>query len=164
MRRIIIGVVAGVLGGLLFGIMMQMMTAPTPDGARVPMMTMVAMVVRSESIAVGWLYHLFNSAVIGGLFGLLFGSRVRSIGSGLGWGALWGIVWWVLGGLILMPLLLGMAAFAPLALAPMRMVAVGSLAGHLVYGLVLGATYALLQARSATLSTMDHERPLPSRR
>ena len=147
MRRIAAGAVAGILGGILFGIMMQMMTAPTPEGARMPMMAMVAMVVKSQSIAVGWLYHLFNSAVIGALFGILLGSRVSSVGSGLGWGAAWGIVWWVLGGLILMPVLLGMPAFAPLMMPPMRMVAVGSLFGHLMYGLVLGAAYALLGAR-----------------
>ncbi|MGH7557487.1 MAG: hypothetical protein ACREMD_06865 [Gemmatimonadota bacterium] len=150
MRRIVPGAVAGILGGLVFGIMMQNMTAPTPEGMRMPMMAMVAMVVGSTSIAVGWVYHLFNSAVIGGLFGLLLGGRVNSVGAGLGWGAVWGIVWWVLGGLILMPLLLGMPAFASLQMPEMRMVAVGSLVGHLVYGLVLGATYAKLGQRTPT--------------
>lgn len=154
MRRIVSGAVAGILAGILFGIMMQMMTAPTPEGMRMPMMAMVAMVVGSTSIVAGWVYHLFNSAVIGGLFGLLLGRRVGSVGDGLGWGAAWGIVWWVLGGLILMPLLLGMPAFAPLAMAPMRMVAVGSLVGHLVYGLVLGAAYAKLAVRSATAAAI----------
>lgn len=147
MRRILLGAVAGILGGIVFGIMMQMMTAPTPEGMRMPMMAMVAMVVGSTSIAVGWIYHLFNSAVIGGLFSLLLGGRVASLGSGLGWGAAWGLVWWVLGGLILMPLMLDMPAFAPLQMAPMRMVAMGSLIGHLVYGLLLGAAYAKLGAR-----------------
>jgi hypothetical protein len=56
------GIVAGLLGGVFFGIMMQMMTAPTPEGGQMPMMVMVAKVVRSDSMAVGWLYHLFNSA------------------------------------------------------------------------------------------------------
>lgn len=41
------GAVAGLLAGLVFGVMMQMMTAPTPDGGRMPMMAMVAMVVGS---------------------------------------------------------------------------------------------------------------------
>ena len=147
MRRIALGAVAGILGGIVFGIMMQMMTAPTPEGMRMPMMAMVAMVVGSTSIAVGWAYHIFNSAVIGGLFGLLLGGRVGSVGGGLGWGATWGLVWWVLGGLILMPIMLDMPAFGPLQMAPMRMVAVGSLIGHLVYGLVMGASYAKLGAR-----------------
>ncbi|MGH7563656.1 MAG: hypothetical protein ACREK5_04445, partial [Gemmatimonadota bacterium] len=149
-RRIVPGAVAGILGGLVFGIMMQNMTAPTPEGMRMPMMAMVAMVVGSTSIAVGWAYHLVNSAVIGGLYGLLIGGRLGSVGGGLGWGAVWGFVWWVLGGLILMPLLLGMPAFASLQMPEMRMVAVGSLVGHLVYGLVLGATYAKLGPRTPT--------------
>jgi uncharacterized membrane protein YagU involved in acid resistance len=151
MRRIVTGAVAGILGGIVFGIMMQMMTAPTPEGMRMPMMAMVAMVVGSTSIVVGWAYHLFNSAVIGGLFGLLLGRRVGSVGGGLGWGAVWGIVWWVLGGLILMPLLLGMPAFASLQMTEMRMVAAGSLIGHVVYGLVLGVAYAKLGAHAPTI-------------
>ena len=154
MRRLLLGAVAGILGGIVFGIMMQMMTAPTPEGMRMPMMAMVAMVVGSTSIAVGWVYHIFNSAVIGGLFGLLLGGRVHSVGGGLGWGAAWGLVWWVLGGLILMPTMLDMPAFAPLQMAPMRMVAVGSLIGHLVYGLALGAAFSKLsERRSATPAT-----------
>ncbi|MCR4342151.1 MAG: hypothetical protein NUW01_19920, partial [Gemmatimonadaceae bacterium] len=60
--RVLAGAAAGLAGGLIFGMMMQLMSAPTPDGGSMPMMAMVAMVVKSESIVVGWLYHLFNSA------------------------------------------------------------------------------------------------------
>jgi hypothetical protein len=140
--RVAAGAVAGLIAGVVFGLMMQAMSAPTPDGGQMPMMAMVAMVVGSTSIAVGWLYHLFNSAVIGALFGWLFGARVHAVGTGLAWGAAWGLVWWVVGGLVLMPIALGMAPFAPLMMAPMRPVAMGSLMGHLVYGLVLGGAYA----------------------
>jgi hypothetical protein len=129
---------------MVFGMMMQMMSAPTPGGQSMPMMAMVAKVVRSDSIAVGWLYHLFNSAVIGGIFGWLLGSRASGYRAGFGWGAAYGIVWWVLGGLILMPVLLGMPPFAPLMMAPMRMVAMGSLMGHLIFGLILGGVFAKL--------------------
>ncbi|MCR4340420.1 MAG: hypothetical protein NUW01_11120, partial [Gemmatimonadaceae bacterium] len=94
------------------------------------------------SIVVGWLYHLFNSAVIGALFGAILGQRVVDRRSGLAFGAAWGVVWWVLGGLILMPVALGMDPFAPLQMPPMRPVALGSLMGHLVYGLILGFVYA----------------------
>lgn len=140
--RVLAGAAAGLAGGLIFGMMMQMMSAPTPDGGSMPMMAMVAMVVKSESVLVGWLYHLFNSAVIGALFGALLGQRAVDRRSGLVFGAAWGVVWWVLGGLILMPLALGMAPFAPLQMPPMRPVALGSLVGHLVYGLILGFVYA----------------------
>jgi hypothetical protein len=142
--RVAAGVVAGLIAGVVFGLVMQAMSAPTPDGGQVPMMAMVAMVVGSTSIAVGWAYHLFNSIVIGGLFALLFGARVRSFGSGVAFGAVWGLVWWVAGALVLMPIALGMPAFAPLMMAAMRSVAIGSLAGHLIFGVALGGAYAAL--------------------
>jgi hypothetical protein len=147
------GVVAGLVGGLVFGVMMQMMNAPTPEGGQMPMMAMVAKVMRSDGIAVGWLYHLFNSAVIGAIFGWLLGSRSQRIGEGIGWGAAYGFVWWILGGLILMPIFLGMSAFAPLMMAPMRPVAMGSLMGHLIYGLILGGGFAMLKQRIPGLTS-----------
>lgn len=142
---IVTGIVAGLIGGLVFGMMMQMMTAPTPDGGTMPLMVMVAMVVGSTSLMVGWLYHLFNSAVIGAIFGWLLGSRVHGYGSGLIWGAVYGVVWWVLGPLLLMPILLGMPPFAPLQMMPS--VAIGSLIGHIIYGLIVGAVFVWLYDR-----------------
>jgi uncharacterized membrane protein YagU involved in acid resistance len=141
------GIVAGLIAGIVFGVMMQTMTAPTPDGGRMPMMAMVAKVVRSDSMAVGWIYHLFNSAVIGAIFGWLFGNRAGSYGAGSGWGALYGVIWWVLGALVLMPLFLGMPPFAPLKM--MLPVAMGSLFGHLMYGVILGLLFVRLRSRAA---------------
>ena len=146
------GVAGGLIAGVVFGIMMQILTAPTPEGQEMPMMAMVAQVVGSESLIVGWVYHLFNSAVIGGIFGWLLGNKAHSYGSGTGWGALYGIFWWVLGGLVLMPMVLGMNAFAPVTMEPMRPVAMGSLMGHLVFGIILGASYiALTKKRAARI-------------
>ncbi len=139
------GIVAGLVGGVVFGIMMQMMNAPTPEGGQMPMMGMVARVVRSDSTLVGWLYHLLNSAIIGAVFGWLFGSRSRSFVAGLGWGTLYGFVWWIVGGLIVMPLFLGMPPFAPVQMEPMRPVAMGSLVGHLIYGIILGGGFVMLK-------------------
>ncbi len=135
------GIVGGLVAGVMFGTMMQMMTAPTPEGQQMPMMAMVAKVVRSDSVAIGWLYHLFNSAIIGALFGWTLGGRAQNYSAGIGWGALYGFGWWILGALILMPVLLGMPAFAPLMMAPMRPVAMGSLIGHIIYGLIVGAVF-----------------------
>jgi hypothetical protein len=139
------GIVSGLVGGVVFGVMMQMMTAPTPDGGQMPMIAMVAKVVRSDSMAVGWLYHLFNSAVIGAIFGWLLGGRSHNFGTGTGWGAAYGFAWWILGALILMPLFLGMPPFAPVQMEPMRPVAMGSLVGHLIYGIILGGGFAMLK-------------------
>ncbi len=148
------GIMAGLLGGFVFGAMMQMMSAPTPEGGQMPMMAMVAMVVRSDGAFAGWLYHLFNSAVIGALFGWMLGGRLQTLYAGLGWGALYGIVWWILGALILMPAFLGMAPFAPLLMEPMRPVAMGSLIGHLIYGIILGGGFVMLN-RSMTCAVRN---------
>ena len=139
--------VAGLAAGVVFGTMMQTMAAPTPDGGQMPMMAMVGQIVGSPSIGVGWLYHLFNSAVIGAIFGWLLGGRVHGYSSAVGWGAAYGFVWWIVGGLILMPVLLGMPPFAPLMMPPMRIIAMGSLVGHLIYGVILGGVFAWLYHR-----------------
>jgi len=142
------GIGAGLAAGVVFGLMMQMMTAPTPEGGAMPMMAMVAMVVRSNSVVVGWIYHLFNSAVIGAIFGWLAAGRLAGLTAGLGWGAAYGFLWWVLGALVLMPLFLGMPPFAPLMMEPMRPVALGSLMGHLIYGVILGGVFVMLGQRA----------------
>ncbi len=133
-QRIVGGVIGGVAGGLVFGAMMAMMG----------MLPMVASVVGSNSAVVGFLYHMFNSVVIGALFGLVFGGLSRTYGRGALFGLLYGAIWWVLGPMILMPLLLGMgsqfgAAFTP----PMLM----SLVGHLAYGLITGLVYVAYSKR-----------------
>jgi hypothetical protein len=143
------GIIAGLIAGVVFGIMMTVMHAPTPDGGSMPMMGMVAQVVGSSSLAVGWLYHLFNSAVIGGLFGWILGTRIGGYGGGAGWGAAYGVLWWVLGGLILMPVFLGMPAFAPLQMPMMRPVAFASLMGHAIFGVILGAAFVPLRRRGS---------------
>jgi hypothetical protein len=147
--RVLSGVVAGIIAGVAFGIMMTVMKAPTPEGTEIPMMTMVAMVVRSESPFIGWMYHLFNSALIGGLFGLLLGSTSDRSMTRAAWiGTLYGVAWWVIGGLVLMPLLLGMPVFAPLTMPMMRSVAMGSLVGHVVFGVILAVAFARLSLQT----------------
>jgi uncharacterized membrane protein YagU involved in acid resistance len=100
--------------------------------------------VGSQSPVVGFLYHMFNSVIIGAGFGIVFGVLSHTYGRGALLGLLYGAIWWVLGPMILMPLLLGMglqfgAAFTP----PMLM----SLVGHLAYGLITGLVYVAYTAR-----------------
>lgn len=140
------GIIAGLIAGVVFGVMMTMMMAPTPDGGEMPMMAMVAQVVGSTSLAVGWIYHLFNSAVIGAIFGWVLGRGDVGYGGGLLKGVLYGVFWWILGAQILMPLFLGMDPFASLRMPPMRVVAMGSLVGHVVFGAILGLVYVAIHA------------------
>ncbi len=127
-QRIMGGIVGGIAGGLVFGAMMGMMG----------MLPMVASVVGSQSALVGFVYHMFNSVIIGAIFGFAFGNQSHTFAQGAVWGLLYGFIWWILGPLVLMPLMLGMglqfgAAFTP----PMLM----SLMGHLIYGLITGLIY-----------------------
>lgn len=147
------GVVSGLVAGLVFGLGMQLMR--TPDG--MPVMQMVANVVGSDQIAVGWSYHLFNSAVIGAIFGLLLGGVTRTVGEGFLYGGLYGFAWWILGGLILMPLALGMPAFGPVLDAKMRAVALGSLGGHVLYGLILGGLFTAVHVREEEVAEAPSE-------
>jgi uncharacterized membrane protein YagU involved in acid resistance len=126
------GVVGGVAGGVAFGVMMTVMG----------MMPMVAMLVGSESVAVGWVVHLAISAFIGAVFGVLLAGRVSSFAVGAVLGLLYGAVWWVLGPLVIMPAQMGMPMFA------VNSAAVNSLVGHLVFGLVLGTVVAALRRRA----------------
>jgi uncharacterized membrane protein YagU involved in acid resistance len=122
-RRVVAGVAGGVAGGIVFGILMAMMG----------MLPMVAGLVGSDAPAIGFLVHIVISILIGLGLTVLFGNLllhgyVRGLIVGLGYGA----VWWVLGGLLSMPLLLGMAPFM------FDAGTLWSLVGHLLYGGTLG--------------------------
>ncbi len=129
--RVLNGVIGGIAGGVVFGALMQMMG----------MMGMIAQLVGSNSLAVGWVVHLAISAFIGATFAILLGSRVTGLGLGALLGMLYGAVWWVLGALVAMPAMMGMPVFQLNAMAWQ------SLAGHLVFGLILGLVFAALSRR-----------------
>ncbi|MGE3192014.1 MAG: hypothetical protein AB7K08_00930 [Microbacteriaceae bacterium] len=122
-RRALAGLIGGVAGGIMFGILMAVMA----------MLPMIASMVGSTSPVVGFAIHIGISIMIGlGLtviFGnLLLTSYPRGIVVGLGYG----VVWWVLGPLIVMPMMFGMTPFT------IDTTALFSLMGHLIYGAILG--------------------------
>jgi hypothetical protein len=130
-RRITAGVAGGLAGGVVFGLLMQMMG----------MIPMVAQLVGSTSVAVGWVVHLVISAVIGGGFGLVGARFLTGTATAVVAGGGYGVVWWVLGPLLLMPARLGMPLFTVDAMAWK------SLMGHVIFGVVLGAVAALVTRR-----------------
>ena len=142
------GVYAGLAGGVVFGVMMAMMG----------MLPMIGQMVGHPSAVTGFLVHLVISAVIGASFVVLFNRVVDSTSGGLGYGLLYGGAWWFLGPLTLMPLMMGMGlgmnwnAAAASAMLP-------SLVGHLIYGAILGTSYAWFQkcaCSEATSTTPAH--------
>lgn len=129
---IIAGMVGGVIAGAVFGVMMGMMG----------MLPMVAKLAGASSAGVGFIVHLVFSAIIGTGFGIVFGkTAAASRGVAAGLGLLYGIIWWFLGPLVIMPVWLGMGV--QLSAAGMTM-ALPSLWGHLIYGLILGILFPLL--------------------
>jgi hypothetical protein len=130
-----VGVVGGLLGGVVFGILMQ----------TTGMIPMVAMLVGSRSVAVGWLVHLAISAFIGASFAVLFGRLATSTGRAVVLGLGYGVVWWVVGGLLIMPAKLGMTGM----IFHVGKTQWQSLIGHLLYGLLLGLVFGLLAPRLA---------------
>lgn len=130
-HRIVYGVLGGLVGGVVFGVLMQMMG----------MIPMVAQLVGSSAVAVGWIVHLAISAFIGATFAILFGSLAKTLLPAALFGLAYGAVWWVLGALLMMPARLGMPVFE------FNTTAWQSLMGHLVYGLVLGLVFAALLRR-----------------
>jgi XapX domain-containing protein len=140
------GTLAGLVAGIVFGVLLSLFTVRTPAGNRVIMMELVGEMTGTKSLMIGWAYHLFDSIVMGAIFGALVGTRVRSYQEGFKFGPLFGLTWWILGGLFLMPILLGMSLFSPQTIEPVQPVALQSLLGHLVFGLILGGVFAAMKS------------------
>jgi len=127
-HRALSGGVGGIAGGVVFGAMMGAMG----------MLPMVAGLVGSSSAIVGFSTHIVISIIIGVGFGLTFGSLTHTYAQGTGWGVAYGALWWVLGPLVLMPLMMGAGLHLHLALTQPKLM---SLIGHLLFGLVAGVVY-----------------------
>jgi hypothetical protein len=131
--RLIAGAVGGLIGGIPLGIIMHSRE----------IMPMVADLIGSQSVGVGWLVHLFNSALFGAVFALLMFRWITTPISAMAAGIVYGIFWWIVGALLIMPAWLGMNEM----IFEINENAWWSLAGHLVFGILLGAIYALLLPR-----------------
>lgn len=127
---VIAGILGGLAGGVIFGILMGMMG----------MLPMVAKLIGSTSAIIGFIVHLGNAAIIGIIYGVLIGGRYTKLGSSLAAGFGYGVFWWFLGPLTLMPLFLGMGLGVNWNMGAMQAM-LPSLWGHILYGLVLAATY-----------------------
>ncbi len=128
-RAVLVGGGAGLAGGWLFGRAME----------SVDFLPVVAGVINGESELVSVLLHAVFAMLIGAGFGLLFQRDVRGFGSNMGWGVAYGMVWWFLGPLTILPAWSG----EPLDWSSENgSLYFGSFVGHVVYGLVIGLTYA----------------------
>jgi hypothetical protein len=127
------GAIAGLAGGVVFGSIMGMMG----------MLPMVGMLVRQENAVIGFSVHMLISAFIGAVYGLVAGRFALNTTTALIGGMINGVVWWVLGALVLMPLMLGMTQMVFVIGQPQWM----SLLGHLLFGLVTAFVFIPLVKR-----------------
>ena len=128
------GIIAGLGGGLIFGLMMAMMS----------MLPMVGMLVGQESSVVGFIVHMGISGFFGAVFGLVAVRFFQGWSQLLIAGVVYGIIVWVVGALVMMPLLLGMNEMVFQVGQAQWM----SLIGHIVFGLITGGIYAWLSQRA----------------
>ncbi len=127
------GVMGGLLGGLVFGALMGAMG----------MLPMVGQLVGLPTSVAGFFVHMVIASIIGGGYALISRLAARTLRSGIHTGIAYGFFWWFLGPLTLMPLLLGEGWGVSWTVKAMEN-GVPSLVGHLLFGLVLGASYARL--------------------
>lgn len=125
-RYVVNGVIGGVIGGILFGLFMQMMG----------MIGMIAGMVGSESLVVGWIVHLIISVIFGVTFALahLVISNVWTLA------VLFGIGIWIVGPLVVMPLMMGMGTNLANAFTPDQLM---NLVTHLFFSFVLAIVFKL---------------------
>ncbi len=117
--------IGGVVAGIIFGIFMQMM-------GKLPM---VAMLVGSESVAVGWFVHMVISVIFGLGFGVLASGRNNIYALAI----IYGIVLWVVGPLLIMPAMLGMGVMIGQAFTGAQLM---NLVTHLGFALILAFVYS----------------------
>ena len=150
------GALGGVVGAVGFGLLL-MVIAPDFLAAMVPALYGVEPIT-----AVGWLAHLAHGLILGVVFGALVerevvmmhirgdvetdaldetGPMLRTIGAGV----VYGLAVWAILPVLVMPAWLGAVGFAGAPTMPA--VAIETLAGHLLYGLLLGAVYAVTAGR-----------------
>lgn len=135
-KRIKNGITGGLIGGSVFGVMMGMMG----------MLPMIGKMVGQPSAGIGFFVHLIISATIGIGYSFTFGRCATVMKKGFGAGLIYGGIWWLLGPLTLMPLFMGMGLGVNWNLAAATKM-MPSLMGHLIYGVILGIVYVLLQRK-----------------
>jgi hypothetical protein len=130
-RAIVAGGLAGSLAGFIFG----QWVCPKNY------FPLLAGYGELESNTATVVLHFVIAFLIGATFGVLFQRDVRGYGSSMAWGLASGIFWWFLGPLTLFHV----AARSPLNWsADQASKLFSSLVGHILYGLMLGVTYATL--------------------
>lgn len=154
---IVVGAIVGLLAGLPTGIVLQLGTDLLP---------LFGGILGTESVVVGWVFHLVMSAVFGAFFGWhvrwpVFRTLTNSVAGAVMWGVIFGVVWYAY--IVIGVVIPGVTSLLGLpigdvpgpALGELTVAAAFSLA-YIIYGVVLGFGYATLESERAE---PDHRGP-----
>jgi hypothetical protein len=132
-----------VVAGLVFGVLIQF---------RLERMTAIGAMytLGDPSLTVGWIAHLFHSALFGAFFGLLADTgRLReaatNVAPAAGLGAAYAAGLWAVNIVFVWPLWLNATTFG--AEIPLPNLAVMPLIGHVIWGVLLGGLTAVALSR-----------------
>lgn len=154
-RLAVWGGLAGIAGGVVFALVWLLAAGP-----------LVVQVLDSISLAttrvvnpgLGLVSHMVISVIFGAMYAVsvsaIFSARVRYLRATL-LGLVYGVALWIMGGLVMLPVLLGHPPQFAAAFTPPFLV---DLTAHLVYGAVTGVGLVwLAQRRSAARSASSAE-------
>jgi uncharacterized membrane protein YagU involved in acid resistance len=123
-------IVGGIIGGIIFGMLMQMMG----------MIQMISMMVGSESLVVGWILHMIISLI----FGVGFVVLAKIIKNLILLTIVYGVLIWIVGPLLIMPMMLGMGPMIANAFAPDQLM---SLMTHIFFSVILAIVYKVMNGK-----------------
>jgi uncharacterized membrane protein YagU involved in acid resistance len=124
--------IGSTVAGVLFGIFMQVMG----------MMPMLASMLGSESLVLAWIMHM----MISWIFGLGYGAMTLLSSRYYVLGVVHGVIIWVIGPLLVMPVMMGMGPMIGNMFASEQLM---NLATHLAFSLILAAVFSFLVRKQA---------------
>lgn len=119
--------IGSTVAGVLFGLFMQV----------TGMIPVLASMLGSESLVVGWTMHM----MISWIFGLGYGAMTLLSSRYYLLGVLHGVLIWVIGPLVVMPVMMGMGPMIGQMFAGEQLM---SLVTHLAFSLILAAVFSRL--------------------
>lgn len=137
-----LGLVSGLLGGVAFGVVVSFVDASILEEV-VPGVYGVG---PPGDVVLGWVAHVLHASVLGVAFAAVVGLTDTSGASAreqIGEAVLFSLGVWVVLGAVALPLWLSVASSISL---PVPYVSAALLAGHLVYGVVMGTIYYAFDA------------------
>ncbi|MBH0320534.1 hypothetical protein [Bacillus cereus] len=127
------GIIGGIIGGIIFGIIMQMMGK----------IAMIAGMMGSSSLLSGWIIHMMISII----FGITFGLLTSVIKNRLVLTIVFGVGIWIVGPLVIMPIMMGMRTNLLNAFAPQQLMSLGT---HLFFSIIIAIAFKICSKKQTS--------------